>query len=198
MGPSTNTTCQQRKLRVRRKNHGGPNATTGVRLAPRGTTFQTRESQNRARTAECGGYRRERGAAAVNKNRALEFGRKMYGSPTWIRTTIHGSKGRCPTVRRSGKIRSENELPLVYRMPVQIAVWPDTLLQLARRRCTEANPGRCRARTSNPACVTRVARVGSTPTGFRQTFLPPPRPAPPRRATAFLTMPTIIPYVCLL
>ena len=24
------------------------------------------------------------------------------GSPTWIRTTIHGSKGRCPTIRRSG------------------------------------------------------------------------------------------------
>ena len=25
------------------------------------------------------------------------------GSPAWIRTTIHGSKGRCPTVRRPGK-----------------------------------------------------------------------------------------------
>src|SRR5260370_12148459 len=24
----------------------------------------------------------------------------MAGSPAWIRTTIHGSKGRCPTVRR--------------------------------------------------------------------------------------------------
>ena len=29
------------------------------------------------------------------------------GSPTWIRTTIHGSKGRCPTVRRSGKIQQK-------------------------------------------------------------------------------------------
>ncbi len=27
---------------------------------------------------------------------------KRCGSPTWIRTTINGSKGRCPTVRRSG------------------------------------------------------------------------------------------------
>ena len=26
------------------------------------------------------------------------------GSPAWIRTTIHGSKGRCPTIRRPGKI----------------------------------------------------------------------------------------------
>src|SRR4051794_8920850 len=25
------------------------------------------------------------------------------GSPAWIRTTIHGSKGRCPTIRRPGK-----------------------------------------------------------------------------------------------
>ena len=25
-----------------------------------------------------------------------------FGSPAWIRTTIHGSKGRCPTVRRPG------------------------------------------------------------------------------------------------
>ena len=29
---------------------------------------------------------------------------KMSGSPAWIRTTIHGSKGRCPTIRRPGKI----------------------------------------------------------------------------------------------
>ena len=26
------------------------------------------------------------------------------GSPAWIRTTIHGSKGRCPTIRRPGKM----------------------------------------------------------------------------------------------
>ncbi len=27
---------------------------------------------------------------------------QKVGSPTWIRTTINGSKGRCPTIRRSG------------------------------------------------------------------------------------------------
>ncbi len=27
----------------------------------------------------------------------------LFGSPAWIRTTIHGSKGRCPTIRRPGK-----------------------------------------------------------------------------------------------
>ena len=35
---------------------------------------------------------------------ALQFEKRMCGSPAWIRTTIHGSKGRCPTVRRPGKI----------------------------------------------------------------------------------------------
>ena len=29
------------------------------------------------------------------------------GSPAWIRTTIHGSKGRCPTIRRPGISRRE-------------------------------------------------------------------------------------------
>ena len=29
------------------------------------------------------------------------------GSPAWIRTTIHGSKGRCPTIRRPGIARRE-------------------------------------------------------------------------------------------
>src|SRR5690349_7733123 len=33
------------------------------------------------------------------------------GSPAWIRTTIHGSKGRCPTIRRPGNVS------LVYLPP---------------------------------------------------------------------------------
>lgn len=35
------------------------------------------------------------------------------GSPAWIRTTIHGSKGRCPTVRRPGSVVGRPSL--VYR-----------------------------------------------------------------------------------
>ena len=46
--------------------------------------------------------------ALVPPNRQFESVFFCVGSPTWIRTTVHGSKGRCPTVRRSGKIRSEN------------------------------------------------------------------------------------------
>ena len=31
---------------------------------------------------------------------------KVIGSPAWIRTTIHGSKGRCPTIRRPGNTKT--------------------------------------------------------------------------------------------
>ena len=31
------------------------------------------------------------------------------GSPAWIRTTIHGSKGRCPTIRRPGNLEGVTE-----------------------------------------------------------------------------------------
>src|SRR5437868_11422765 len=35
---------------------------------------------------------------------------KVCGSPAWIRTTIHGSKGRCPTIRRPGIIQKRTIL----------------------------------------------------------------------------------------
>lgn len=35
--------------------------------------------------------------------------RKDGGSPAWIRTTIHGSKGRCPTVRRPGNMQEARQ-----------------------------------------------------------------------------------------
>jgi hypothetical protein len=38
-------------------------------------------------------------------NSYTEFYKRLKtkdGSPAWIRTTIHGSKGRCPTIRRPG------------------------------------------------------------------------------------------------
>ena len=70
------------------------------------------------------------------------------GSPAWIRTTIHGSKGRCPTVRRPGN----------YRGGLASSVYPGLLAQTSpvklNQQLAEAIPGRCRARASNPACVT--------------------------------------------
>ncbi len=32
-----------------------------------------------------------------------EIAKWSSGSPAWIRTKIHGVKGRCPTIRRPGK-----------------------------------------------------------------------------------------------
>jgi hypothetical protein len=46
-----------------------------------------------------GGRRRCRQDSAL-----VSFVRGPYGSPAEIRTPIHGSKGRCPTIRRPGKI----------------------------------------------------------------------------------------------
>jgi hypothetical protein len=34
----------------------------------------------------------------------------LFGSPAWIRTTIHGSKGRCPTIRRPGNKKEDLRL----------------------------------------------------------------------------------------
>lgn len=49
------------------------------------------------------------------------------GSRSWARTTIHAFKGRCPTIRRSGKIRTSKratlglipfrEVPAAHRRP---------------------------------------------------------------------------------
>ena len=39
---------------------------------------------------------------------------KGIGSPAWIRTTIHGSKGRCPTIRRPGNLQAEGASEVVY------------------------------------------------------------------------------------
>jgi hypothetical protein len=85
------------------------------------------------------------------------------GSPTWIRTTIHGSKGRCPTVRRSGKRKITTILSLAHRcynMPGRSTSSGSALngSQSWPVPGPDFKPGvRCFA-----------ARVGSTPTGFRQ------------------------------
>ena len=44
------------------------------------------------------------------KQRGETFRTRLSGSPAWIRTTIHGSKGRCPTIRRPGNKRQETAL----------------------------------------------------------------------------------------
>src|SRR5260370_20206988 len=49
------------------------------------------------------GIRRQLKTMLSTKFDASKFGATGVGSPAWIRTTIHGSKGRSPAIRRSGK-----------------------------------------------------------------------------------------------
>jgi hypothetical protein len=44
--------------------------------------------------------------AVLPLNNGRDGSTKTSGSPAWIRTTIHGSKGRCPTIRRPGILRA--------------------------------------------------------------------------------------------
>src|SRR5262249_40616430 len=48
------------------------------------------------------GYRRQAEGLCCQGFRSLKLITERCGSPAWIRTTIHGSKGRCPTIRRPG------------------------------------------------------------------------------------------------
>ncbi len=45
-------------------------------------------------------------------NRGWKLVRRNDGSPAWIRTTIHGSKGRCPTIRRPGNLLRNDSRPV--------------------------------------------------------------------------------------
>ncbi len=45
--------------------------------------------------------------AVLSRISRLGVGTRMLGSPAWIRTTIHGSKGRCPTIRRPGNASTD-------------------------------------------------------------------------------------------
>ena len=47
---------------------------------------------------------RRAAGSCCHEFRGLETKEEGFGSPAWIRTTIHGSKGRCPTIRRPGNI----------------------------------------------------------------------------------------------
>ena len=82
---------------------------------------------------------------------------KYFGSPAWIRTTIHGSKGRCPTIRRPGN------LPPVYRPNLPIC---NDLLQSPRKPFLAG---------AGPGLQTRCA-VLCVAGGFDSHWLPPSPP----------------------
>ena len=105
-GLSTNATCQPEKPENSHLKTWGSGLNPGVvSAAPRDFTSNRRESTARKNLRNVA----DTGAAAVarccQENHGSELGWKQYGSPAWIRTTIHGSKGRCPTIRQPGIYR---------------------------------------------------------------------------------------------
>ena len=93
----------------------------GVDCAPAQSLFQTGETadaQNLRNVADNG---RVRGGRCCQQNVRFELGRNSIGSPAWIRTTIHGSKGRCPTVRRPGKMQEA-------RAPISVTQAPELVI----------------------------------------------------------------------
>jgi hypothetical protein len=102
-------------------------------------------------------WEEKRGPGGLRRQgfRGRQTRRKTIGSPAWIRTTIHGSKGRCPTIRRPGNL-------LRKTAPFQCSV-PGA--GIATQSCynrlgtsPEASLGRCWARASNPLCDTLCRR----------------------------------------
>ncbi len=100
---STSRTCQPERTEILRPNPWPPTRNLGVCVGPRRCTCQN---------GDCGGNKYLRnvwdmGEAQMRSCQAKPpcwLDLRDGGSPAWIRTTIHGSKGRCPTIRRPGKI----------------------------------------------------------------------------------------------
>ena len=74
------------------------------------------------------------GRLCCQEFRGLELVREQVGSPAWIRTTIHGSKGRCPTIRRPG-IAANATVSSVYPLAPEPAMAPGR-----RRRLCACHP----------------------------------------------------------
>jgi hypothetical protein len=119
-------TCQRRKRRVWRVERGQRSQPAWLRAHPGWRRFQP---ENRAETqilANVWDNGRPQTAMASSKTGRREVTVFGCGSPAWIRTTIHGSKGRCPTIRRPGNCRrvtilsvAEQASPLRVRRAVQ-------------------------------------------------------------------------------
>ena len=81
----------------------GSASTLGVELGPpRCLSSNRRERTARENLRNVGDTGEEDAGRCCQQNSRSELGQKCSGSPAWIRTTIHGSKGRCPTIRRPG------------------------------------------------------------------------------------------------
>ena len=101
----------------------------------RTAAFPTREAGS-GKTAKCCEYRQS-GSGSCQQNWLRELKRDSSGSPAWIRTTIHGSKGRCPTIRRPGKTR---EAPQTVHPSVDFSAAPRNHPPVPRSRASSGPP----------------------------------------------------------
>lgn len=101
---STNASCQLEKPENSQVKAWVSTSTLGVELAPpRCLSSNWRERAARESLRNVADRGERGGGCCCQQNGRFELGQKSSGSPAWIRTTIHGSKGRCPTIRRPGK-----------------------------------------------------------------------------------------------
>jgi hypothetical protein len=102
-GLSTMATCQLEKPKNSQLKTWGSASTLGVELGPARCPSSNRRErkthENLRNVADTSEVDRQR---SRQRKAPVELERKSTGSPAWIRTTIHGSKGRCPTIRRPG------------------------------------------------------------------------------------------------
>src|ERR1035437_8599333 len=73
-----------------------------VESAPRSALLRPGESAPDANATECLGYGDGGNGRWCQLQQREKLSETAVGSPARIRTSIHGSKGRCPTIRRPG------------------------------------------------------------------------------------------------
>src|ERR1035441_6345724 len=81
-----------------------------VESATRFALLRTGETGLDANTAECLGYGDGGNGRQCQLQQREKLSKTEVGSPARIRTSIHGSKGRCPTISRPGN-RWSKEYP---------------------------------------------------------------------------------------
>src|ERR1035441_3723392 len=96
---STTATCQQEKTENWTDKHWPPTRTLGVRVGARQSRFQTGENYD-AKYSRNVWNNADGRKGCCQRKRHGNLVTTRYGSPARIRTSIHGSKGRCPTIRR--------------------------------------------------------------------------------------------------
>ena len=152
-------TCQRRKRRIREVQRGQLSEPWWLSALPVRRHFEPengREAQVTAHVWDTGATSDRDG---VNENEGREVRERKVGSPAWIRTTIHGSKGRCPTIRRPGNALEADSPHLTAFAPPLPSSFP--LATIALQAYTKGglirNSGHRPSGCDHPRAATRPA-----------------------------------------